>query len=133
MKREIIRTTYAPEAIGAYSQAIRTGEWVWCSGQIGLSPESMQLVDGLEAQTHQVLENLKAVLIEAGSSVDRVIRVRIFLTEMAHFDTVNRIYEGWVGQGPPARETVAVYQLPKGALVEISCVALTTGEEVKGA
>lgn len=129
MKREIIHTPHAPEAIGSYSQAIRTGEWVWCSGQIGLSPKSMHLVDGLEEQTRQVLENLQAVLSEAGSSVDRILRVRIFLTEMAHFETVNRLYGRWIGSSPPARETVAVHELPKGALVEISCVALTVVEE----
>ncbi|MEX0593455.1 MAG: Rid family detoxifying hydrolase [Balneolaceae bacterium] len=124
MEREIIRTSRAPKAIGAYSQAVRVGQWVWCSGQIGLTPDTMQLVEGLEGQTRQVLDNLNAVLVEAGSSIEHLLRVRIYLTEMVHFDTVNRIYEEWVGTIPPARETVAVRELPKSALVEISCEAL---------
>lgn len=124
MDRELIQTTEAPEAIGAYSQAVRAGGWVWCSGQIGLAPDTMVMADGLEAQTRQVLENLTAVLDASGSSVDQVVRVTIFLTSMDHFGAVNTLYAEWAGALPPARETVAVRELPKGALVEISCVAL---------
>lgn len=88
----------------------------------------MKLVDGLEEQTRQVLKNLAEVLAAAGSSTDQLLRVRIYITKMAHFEIVNRIYEEWVGSEPPARETVAVHELPKGALIEISCEALVESE-----
>ncbi|MFZ2488546.1 MAG: RidA family protein [Anaerolineae bacterium] len=124
MKREIIATSHAPGAIGPYSQGVSTGTLVFTAGQIGLDPATGKLADGLEAQTHQVLTNLAAILAAAGSSLDLVIKTTIFLQDMADFKTVNTIYGAAFNNTPPARSTVAVAGLPLGALVEIEAVAL---------
>lgn len=124
MKREIIATSHAPGAIGPYSQGVSTGALVFTAGQIGLDPATGKLADGLEAQTHQVLTNLAAILAAAGSSLDLVIKTTIFLQDMADFKTVNTIYGAAFNNAPPARSTVAVAGLPLGALVEIEAVAL---------
>ncbi|MGH7831777.1 MAG: RidA family protein [Candidatus Binatia bacterium] len=125
MKREAIRTKAAPKAIGPYEQAIRLNGMVFTAGQIPLDAKTGKLVDGgIEAQTRQVLENLKAILEAAGSSMDQAVKATVFLRNMADFPAVNEIYEEYLGRSRPARSTVAVSELPKGALVEIDIVAL---------
>ena len=123
--KRTIQTDKAPEAIGPYSQAVVVGDTVYCSGQVPLVPETMELVSGdIEAQTHQVMENLRAVLSEAGSDFSRVVKFTIFLDRMSDFKTVNQLYSSYLSGELPARETVAVAELPKGAKIEISCIAL---------
>ena len=123
MTRTIIHTDDAPAAVGPYSQAVRLGNLVFTAGQIGLDPATGKLREGLEAQTEQVLANLQAVLTAAGSDLSRVLKTTIFLTNMADFAAVNRIYGRHFGDAPPARSTVAVAALPLGALVEIEAIA----------
>jgi 2-iminobutanoate/2-iminopropanoate deaminase len=122
-----IQTDDAPAAIGPYSQAIRANGFVFTAGQIGLDPARKELVDGVGAQAAQALKNLSAVLEAAGSSLARVVKTTIFLADMADFATVNEAYAAGFGTPYPARSTVAVRQLPAGALVEIECVALAAG------
>ncbi len=125
MSMEVIHTNKAPDAIGPYEQAIKANGFVYTAGQIALAPESGELVDGgVEEQARRVLDNVTAVLEAAGTSWDRAIKTTIYLNDMAHFATVNTIYEGYLGTGKPARTTVAVAGLPKGALVEVDVVAL---------
>ena len=122
---EIIKTDQAPAAIGPYSQAVKANGMVYCSGQIALDPQSGTLVsDSVEGQTHQVLANMKAVLMAAGSDVDRVVKTTIFLKTMDDFKTVNDIYANFFGSHKPARATVAAAGLPMDVLVEIECIAL---------
>lgn len=121
--RETINTTAAPAAIGPYSQAVRAGDFVYTSGQIGLDPLSGKLVEGIEAQTHQVLANLRAVLGAAGAGFADVLKTTIFLVDMADFQTVNVIYAAEFAADSPARSTVQVAALPRHALVEIEVVA----------
>lgn len=125
MSKEIIHTDKAPEALGPYSQAVAVGDTVYCSGQIGIKPQSGVFAgEDVVTQTAQVMENLKAVLEEAGSSFGQVVKCSIFLADMDDFTHVNKIYGSFFEENPPARETVAVKTLPKNAKVEISCVAL---------
>ncbi|OCR09349.1 RidA family protein [Helicobacter pullorum] len=121
---KIVSTNQAPQAIGPYSQAICVNGMVYTSGQIGLTP-SGEMVQGIEAQTRQVLENLKAILKNAGSGFDKVVKTTIFLSDMDNFGIVNGIYAEFFGKHKPARSTVAVKSLPKEALVEIECIALS--------
>ena len=117
--------TGAPAAIGPYCHAVRSGNLVFCSGQIALDPATGQVVDGgVEVQTERVLRNLGAVLEAGGSSFDRVVKPTIFLADMSDFATVNEIYGRFFGENRPARATVAVSGLPKGVQVEIDAVAL---------
>lgn len=129
--RTVINTNSAPAAIGPYSQAIRSGDLVYTSGQIGLDPESGKLAEGVEAQTHQVLKNLAAVLAAAGASFADVVKTTIFLTDMADFQTVNVIYATQFTSEPPARSTVQVAGLPRHALVEIEAVARASGSTAR--
>ncbi len=123
--KKIVVTENAPRAIGPYSQAVRIEDLVFTAGQIGLDPATMELVGGgIEAQTRQVLTNLKNVLEAAGSGLNYVVKTTVFLKDMADFAAMNAIYAEFFGENPPARSTVAVAALPKGALVEIECVAL---------
>ena len=122
-KRKVISTSQAPAAIGPYSQAIRSGNLLFASGQLGLDPVTGALVDGIEAQTRQALTNLQAVLAAAGGSVANVVKTTIFLADMADFATVNAIYGEVFRHEPPARSTVQVAGLPKGGLVEIEVIA----------
>jgi 2-iminobutanoate/2-iminopropanoate deaminase len=125
MKKKIIYTEKAPEAIGPYSQAVIHNGIVYCSGQIALIPSSMQIVEGgIEEQTKQVMQNLQHVLEAAGSSLNDVLKCSIFLQDMSDFPVVNQIYGEFFNDMPPARETVAVKELPKSVMVEISCVAV---------
>lgn len=126
MSKKTITTSDAPKALGPYSQAVVHNNIVYCSGQIGLDPASGEFTgDNIAAQTRQVMLNLQAVLTQAGSSFDRVLKCSIFLADMNDFSVVNQIYGEYFENNPPARETVAVKTLPKSALVEISCVAAT--------
>lgn len=119
-----IHTDAAPAAIGPYSQAIEADGWVFCSGQIPLDPETMDLVAGdVTAQTEQVMKNLRVVLEAAGASLQTVVKTTIFLADMADFGAVNDVYGRHFGDHRPARATVAVRELPKSVSVEIECVA----------
>lgn len=120
---EIIATQNAPQAIGPYSQAIKANGVIYTSGQIGLNPQGT-LVEGIEAQTRQVLNNLSEVLKAGGSNLQQVFKTTIFLSNMEDFALVNAIYAEFFGEHKPARSTVAVKTLPKNALVEIECMAL---------
>jgi 2-iminobutanoate/2-iminopropanoate deaminase len=126
MKREAVRSDRAPKAIGPYEQAIRIDGIVYTAGQIPIDPKTGNLVEGgIEAQTRQVLENLKAVLEASNSSLDRVVKATVFLQSMANFAAMNEVYAEYFASAKPARSTVAVAELPKGALVEIDLIALT--------
>lgn len=118
MRRTIISTPLAPAAIGTYSQAVRVGDTVYLSGQIGLDPQSMQLVEGIEAQIVRVFENLKAVAEAAGGTLNDIVKVNIYLTDLTHFAKVNEIMARYFSQPYPARAAVGVKELPRGALVE---------------
>ena len=123
MSRQAISTGGAPGAIGPYSQAIRSGDMVFCSGQLGLDPVSGELVDGVEAQADRALRNLQSVLDAAGLSFDDVVKTTIFLADIGDFAAVNAVYGRFMPDPPPARSTVQVAALPKGARVEIEAIA----------
>ena len=121
-----INTPSAPAPVGPYNQAVRAGEWLYCSGQIPLDPETGAMVGAgdVKAETHQVLRNLQAVLSAAGASAAQVVRTTVFLADLNDFQAVNAIYAEMFGAGvSPARACVQVAALPKGAQVEIDCVA----------
>ncbi len=125
MPRTQVKTEGAPAAIGPYSQGITAGDFVFCAGQAGLDPATGKLVEGdVQAQTHRVLENLKAVLEAAGSDLNQVVKTTVFLADMADFKAMNEIYAQYFGDPPPARSTIAAKGLPLGALVEIEVIAL---------
>ena len=122
--KEIVSTSKAPAAIGPYSQATVHNGTVYCSGQIALDPDSMKVVEGdVAVQAKQVMDNLKAVLEEAGTDFSKVLKCSIFLDSMDDFAVVNEVYGSYFDENPPARETVAVQTLPKNVLVEVSCIA----------
>ena len=124
MKMEHVSTHHAPEPIGPYSQAIVVGNELYCSGQIALDPETGEMLDGdASAQTERVLENLGAVLCAAGFHFEDVVKTTIFLVDMKDFPAVNAVYERYFGAARPARSTVAVAALPRGARVEIDLIA----------
>ena len=123
MSRQAIQTNGAPAAIGPYSQAIRTGDTVYCSGQLGLDPATGELVEGVEAQAERALRNLQSVLDAAGLGFDDVVKTTIFLADIGDFATVNAVYARHMPDPPPARSTIGVGALPKGGLVEIELVA----------
>ena len=120
--KQFIQTPDAPAAIGTYSQAIRTGDTVYLSGQIGLDPDTMQMVEGIETQIHRVFQNLRAVAIAAGSSLDDLVKLNVYLTDLGHFAKVNEIMAGYFHQPYPARAAVGVAALPRAALVEMDGV-----------
>jgi 2-iminobutanoate/2-iminopropanoate deaminase len=126
--RKVVVTPGAPRAIGPYSQAIVGGGLVFCSGQIPLDPRSGEMIGAgdVRAQTRQVMENLKAVLDAAGTSIARVVRTTIYLSDLGDFAAVNEVYASYFAGDPPARATVEVAGLPKGALIEIDAIALAT-------
>ncbi len=126
MDKQVIATAHAPKAIGPYVQAVSVGGFVHCSGQIALDPKTGELVAGdVRAQTERVLENLKAVLEASGSNLSRAVKCTVYLLDMAEFAAMNDVYSRYFGtSSPPARATVAVAGLPRGARVEIDCIAL---------
>jgi reactive intermediate/imine deaminase len=122
--RQIIATNEAPAAIGTYSQAVRAGNTLYLSGQIGLNPVTMMLLEGIEAQTHQVFKNLRAVIHEAGGEMKDIVKLNIFLTDLSHFALINEIMAEYCPQPYPARAAVQVSALPRGALVEADGVVV---------
>jgi len=122
MSKQIIATDNAPAAIGTYSQAVRAGDTVYLSGQIGLDPATMEMVDGFEAQTVRVFTNLRAVAEAAGGSLGDAVKLNIYLTDLSNFAKVNEIMATFFEQPYPARAAVGVKELPKGALVEADAV-----------
>ena len=130
--KKIVSTTEAPAAVGPYSQAIRVGPFLFTAGQIPLDPQSGQIVEGdIAAQARRVLDNLAAVLRAENLDFSHIVKTTIFLTDMNDFAQVNEVYAGYFSDVPPARSTVAVSALPKGARVEIDCIAVaeTSGEK----
>jgi 2-iminobutanoate/2-iminopropanoate deaminase len=124
MKREAVRTDRAPKAIGPYEQALKLDGWVFTSGQIPLDPKSGTMVEGgIGAQTRQVLDNLRAVLEAAGTSMSRVVKTTVYMTNLADFQKMNEVYAEYFPQDKPARSTVGVAALPRGALIEIDVIA----------
>lgn len=123
MSRSIIHTPNAPAAIGTYSQAVRAGDTVWVSGQIPLDPATGQLVTGdIDAEIRRVFDNLAAIAVAAGGSLAHVVKLTVFLTDLAHFPRVNEIMATYFAQPYPARAAVGVAALPRGARVEMECV-----------
>ncbi len=123
MTKQIISTADAPSAIGPYSQAVRVGNTIWISGQIPLDPATKELVPGdIEAQTRRVFENLKIIVLAADASLDDVVKVNIFLTDLTHFALVNKVMAEYFRAPYPARAAVGVASLPRGAQVEVECI-----------
>jgi 2-iminobutanoate/2-iminopropanoate deaminase len=125
MSKSIILTTDAPAPIGPYSQATKSGNMLFCSGQVCLDPKTGEMKNGsIEEETRQTLANLSAVVSSGGAALDDVVKTTIFLTDLGNFATVNAIYDEFFGAAKPARSTVQVSALPKGANVEIECIAI---------
>jgi 2-iminobutanoate/2-iminopropanoate deaminase len=125
MEKTEVRTDKAPNPVGPYSQAIIAGDFIFCSGQIAINPWTGTLVnDDIETETTQVMENLGAVLEASGSSFYKIVKTTIYLLNMSNFSKVNEVYGKYFADAPPARATVQVSKLPKGANVEIECIAL---------
>lgn len=125
MERRVIHTENAPKAIGPYSQAIHTGDFIFCAGQIPLDPATMKLVDGdITVQTRRVLTNLSNVLEAAGSSLSRVVKTTVFLADFNDFQAMNAVYAEFFGANAPARSTIQAARLPVNALVEIEAIAI---------
>ena len=123
--RQVIATQEAPQAIGPYSQAVRAGGFVFLSGQVAIDPATQQVIAGdAAAQTERVLKNLSAVLRQAGSGMEAVVKTTVFLKNMADFAAMNEVYGRYFTSAPPARSTVEVARLPKDVLVEIDVIAL---------
>ena len=118
MNKQIIHTEAAPAAIGSYSQAVRTGDTVYLSGQIGLDPASMQMANGIVGQIHRVFQNLQAVAVAAGGSLEDMVKLNLYLTDLGHFAKVNEIMAEYFAQPYPARAAVGVAALPRGAEFE---------------
>ena len=125
MTRQVVSSQGAPQAIGPYSQAIRAGATIYCSGQIPLRADGSLVDEGIEAQTRQVLVNLQAVLRAAGSGLADVVKTTVYLRDLGDFQAMNAVYAEFFDQAPPARATVEVSRLPKDVNVEIDCVAVT--------
>jgi 2-iminobutanoate/2-iminopropanoate deaminase len=126
--KKIITTSHAPQAIGPYSMGIKSEQFIFTAGQLGIVPGSGDLIaGGIEYETKQALKNIQAILEEAGSSLDLVVKTTVFLRDMADFTRMNNIYAEFFEENPPARSTIQVAALPKGAAVEIEVVALADG------
>ena len=131
--KKIISTKEAPAAVGPYSQAVRVGSTVYCAGQIPLDPKSGQIVPGdIAAQTRRVLENIAAVLRAESLGFENIVKTTVFLTNLSDFQTMNEIYGSYFKKEPPARSTVQVPALPKGANVEIEVIAVANGNGLSG-
>ena len=124
MAQQVVKCQQAPQAIGPYSQAVRSGRLLFVSGQIPLDPDTGDLVaGGIEHQTQRVMQNVQAILEAAGASLGQVVKTTIFLVDLADFAAMNKVYAGYFGDSPPARATVQVAALPRDALVEIEAIA----------
>jgi 2-iminobutanoate/2-iminopropanoate deaminase len=122
---DTVATDLGPKAIGPYSQAVRANGFVFLSGQIALDPQTQQIVEGgISLQTERVLENLKAILVAAGSSIDRVVKTTVFLADMNEFGVMNEVYSRYFENNPPARSTIEASRLPRNVRVEIDLIAL---------
>ena len=125
MDRQVVHSDKAPKALGPYSQGIRFGDFVFCAGQGGFDPATGRLVEGgIEAETRRVMQNLSAVLEQAGTSIQNVVKTTVFLTDIDEFKAMNAIYAEYFPSNPPARSTVQVARLPGGARVEIEAIAI---------
>lgn len=125
MSKQIIHTENAPSAVGPYSQAVIANGMVFTAGQVPLIPATMKLIEGdIKVQARQSLENIKAVLTAAGTSLDKAVKVTVFLQDMGDFAAMNEVYAEFFTENPPARSAVEVAKLPLGALIEIECIAL---------
>jgi reactive intermediate/imine deaminase len=123
MSKTVISTAAAPAAIGVYSQAVRVGNTIWVSGQIPLDPLTKELVPGdMEAQVRQCFENLRAIVLAAGATLDDVVKASVFLIDLAHFGLVNKVMAEYFREPYPARAAVGVASLPRGAQVEVECI-----------
>lgn len=122
MTKRVIHTDEAPRAIGPYSQAVRCGNTVYLAGQIGLDPKTMELVPGIEAQTNRVFDNIRAVVAAAGGSLDDIVKLTVYLTDLDHFALVNDVMARHFRAPYPARAAVGVASLPRGALVEVDAI-----------
>ncbi|MGL5353015.1 MAG: RidA family protein [Clostridium sp.] len=123
MKREIIKTNNAPQAIGPYSQGMKIGDFVFTSGQIPVNPETGELVTDIQKATRQSLENVKAVLEASGTTLEKVVKVSVFVKDMNGFALVNEVYAEYFKENPPARSCVEVARLPKDSVIEIEAIA----------
>lgn len=125
MDRQVLSSDRIPPAVGPYSQAVRAGELIFCSGVIGLDPETKKLVDGaLEDEVRRVMDNLRTLLEDCGSSLDNVVKTTVFLVDMGQFQAMNGVYAQYFGDEPPARSTIEVAALPLGARVEVEATAI---------
>ena len=125
VSQNIISTSKAPEAVGPYSQAVQVGNRLYLAGQVGLNPETGELAgESIERQTTQALQNIKSILDEAGFTINDLVDVQVFLTDVSQYSTFNELYAEWVGENPPARTLVEVSELPIGAKVEIKVIAI---------
>ena len=131
MPKAVISTPHAPSAIGTYSQAVRCGDTIYVSGQIGLDPVTMQLVEGIDAQVKRVFDNLKAVAEVAGGSLDDAAKLTIYLTDLAHFAKVNEIMAAYFKQPYPARAAIGVASLPRAALIEADAILVISNRVAK--
>jgi reactive intermediate/imine deaminase len=123
MNKQIISTAQAPAAIGTYSQAVRVGNTIWVSGQIPLDPVTKELVGGdMEAQARRAFENMKAIVLASGASLDNVVKATIFLIDLSHFALVNKVMAEYFREPYPARAAVGVASLPRGAQIEVECI-----------
>jgi reactive intermediate/imine deaminase len=131
MPKAVISTPHAPSAIGTYSQAVRCGDTIYVSGQIGLDPVTMQLAEGIDAQVKRVFDNLKAVAEAAGGSLDDAAKLTIYLTDLAHFARVNEIMAAYFKQPYPARAAIGVASLPRAALIEADAILVISNRVAK--
>ncbi|MCC2625178.1 MAG: hypothetical protein K0R14_1051 [Burkholderiales bacterium] len=122
--KQIIHTDKAPKAIGCYSQAVKASNTIYLSGQIGFIPETMELENGIEAQTNRMFSNLREVIIAAGATLDNIVKLNIYLTDMSNFAIINTVMAKFFNEPYPARAAIGVLELPKGALVEADAIAV---------
>jgi reactive intermediate/imine deaminase len=123
MSKQIVSTPHAPAAIGPYSQAVRVGNTLWVSGQIPLDPATMQIVaGGIEAEVRRAFDNLRAIVVASGATLDDVVKVTVFLIDLANFGLVNQVMAEYFGEPYPARAALGVASLPRGAQVEVECI-----------
>jgi reactive intermediate/imine deaminase len=123
MSKQIVLTPHAPAAIGPYSQAVRVGNTLWVSGQIPLDPATMQIVaGGIEAEVRRAFDNLRAIVVASGATLDDVVKVTVFLIDLANFGLVNQVMAEYFGEPYPARAALGVASLPRGAQVEVECI-----------